>query len=189
MKKLLDALIRYLLSTRQTGHTELMLKGVNNTQKDCIVVVAKIDDIRTLSKRVGPKDAVRICCLGEIEQDSLRGSSRPLAIDNHALTALCTGALTQIVTLEGKVEALQEWKQFAKKLIEAYGTALELWQPVSDHIRNHKGALEVAYSTCPQSGIPQIALHWLKEREQLHTLLAELQASSQVNKVHPEANV
>ena len=93
IKKQLEDLLYYYMATRATGHTTLLKKGTDNYDKPYCVLTHDTQAGDTLG--FNQKNLVTLNSL-----DRLRGSSRPLAIDNGAMTELLISAIMRIENLE-----------------------------------------------------------------------------------------
>lgn len=105
----LAALVTYYDSTRQTGHTGLMMKGVLSADK-CAVVAHNQAMEQYLRNHWDLGRGTKIVTINNL--DSLRGTRLPLAIDNAALSELLREALEKIQDLTHDNEELEkrnEW--------------------------------------------------------------------------------
>ena len=112
IEKKLESLLYYYMATRKVGHTTLLKKGTDNYEKPFCVLTHNTETARILG--FSPKDTVSLYSL-----DRLRGSSRPLAIDNGAMIEILSDAMFRIETQKEQIKALEEKKQtiitFGKK--------------------------------------------------------------------------
>jgi len=90
------ALKEYYEFNRNVGHTTLLKEGINNSKNEKFLVLAFRKEDHTLLN-VNSKDIVS---WNYLDQNILCGHNKPLAIDNAAMYALLTEALTYIAELE-----------------------------------------------------------------------------------------
>ena len=109
IKKQLEGLLHYYMATRTVGHTTLLKKGTDNYDKPFCVLTHNIDAARSLG--FSPKNTVSLLSL-----DRLRGSSRPMVIDNGAMIEILVDALMRIEALE------EENKKLVKQSKKIYIT-------------------------------------------------------------------
>jgi hypothetical protein len=97
----LSILLTYWQSTRQIGHTTLMLTGVVNEPRG-LLLVANQDQKKYLSKSVNKDQMITIHELQE-----LRGVRKPLVVDHFALRVMLNDVLEKLQAeksiLEGKL--------------------------------------------------------------------------------------
>jgi hypothetical protein len=89
----------YYAATRGKGHTALMKEGTKHYQGNKFVLVEKMHEHKNTE--------TRLCETISLDSlDKLRGSDRPLAIDNHALITIFDDSMTEILNLESEVDRL-----------------------------------------------------------------------------------
>lgn len=93
IKKQLEELLYYYMSTRAVGHTTLMKKGTDNYDKPYCILTHNTEAGSVLGF-----DRRNIVTVNSL--DRLRGSSRPLAIDNGAMIELLIDVIMRIESLE-----------------------------------------------------------------------------------------
>jgi len=112
IEKKLEELLHYFMSTRAVGHTTLLKRGTNNYDKPFFVLTHNTEAGNAL--KFWPKNIISLHNL-----DRLRGSNRPLTIDNGAMIEILSDALFRIETQEGQIKTLKDKKQtiitFGKK--------------------------------------------------------------------------
>ena len=109
IKKQLEDLLYYYMATRATGHTTLMKQGTDNYDKPFCILTHNAEAGSSLG--FNQKNVVTLNSL-----DRLRGSSRPIAIDNGAMIELLISAIMRIESLE------EENKKLVKQSKKIYIT-------------------------------------------------------------------
>lgn len=106
MNKIFDKLLTlhfYYTTTRGNGHTALMKEGTKHYQGDKLVLVGKMHEHKNTE--------TKLCETISLDSlDKLRGSDRPLAIDNHALAIIFDDSMTEMLNLEGEINTLRQDK-------------------------------------------------------------------------------
>lgn len=92
------------MSSRQAGHSTLIKKGTENYDRPFLVLAHTIEGGKDLGFK--PTNIVSIHCL-----DRLRGASRPLIIDNGAMTELLIDTIMRIDTLKEENKKLTDDKK------------------------------------------------------------------------------
>ena len=102
--KIFDKLLAlhfYYTATRGKGHTVLMKEGTKHYQGDKLVLVGKMHEHKNTE--------TKLCETISLDSlDKLRGSNKPLAIDNHALTTIFDDSMTEILNLGGEINTLTQ---------------------------------------------------------------------------------
>jgi len=93
IKRVLEELNAYYLTTRQAGHTTLMKRGISNYERKKLVMVHNMSYGRDL--RIPKNEIVTLNSL-----DRLRGNDLPLVIDNSTLTTIFRESLSEYTRLE-----------------------------------------------------------------------------------------
>lgn len=104
IKKQLEDLIYYYMATRAVGHTTLLKKGTDNYDKPYCVLTHNTEAGSVLGF-----DRKNIITLNSL--DRLRGSARPMAIDNGAMIELLINAIMRIENLEEENKKLLKDKK------------------------------------------------------------------------------
>jgi hypothetical protein len=104
IKKKLETLLQYYLTTRQVGHTTLMKEGTNHYDKPFFVLCHSMVHGESLGF-----DVTNTISYGN--PDKLRGHNRPLVIDNGVIPEILSDALMRIETLEEENEKLRKMSQ------------------------------------------------------------------------------
>lgn len=109
IKNKLGIILNHFVSTRQVGHTTVMKEGVN-AHPESLVLVHSSDNAKALKL-----DTSQIVSLNTLER--LRGSKKPLVIDNAAMYSLLSETLHYISSLEEHIDTeIQRRKQAEQKL-------------------------------------------------------------------------
>lgn len=103
--RILLAIREYYITTRQVGHTHMLLNGADNVENPLILVhAARMKDLlRASSKNPNKLDIVSLQ-----EPQGLMGKRKPLLIDNAAMILLIDSALQRIAELEKENYALKD---------------------------------------------------------------------------------
>lgn len=104
IKKKLETLVQYFVSTRQVGHTTLMKEGTNHYDKPFFVLTHSMAHGESLGFDVTNTISYQ-------NPDKLRGHNRPLVIDNGVMTEILSDALMRIEALEEENQKLQKRNQ------------------------------------------------------------------------------
>ena len=99
--KKLNTLLRYYLSSRGVGHSTLMVDGVKNAGKDIVVIVPSL----LYGERFKKEHGCEIATIDSV--DRLRGSKKPIAIDNGTMIQLLDDSLETIEGLTSIVDSLE----------------------------------------------------------------------------------
>jgi hypothetical protein len=104
IEKKLETLLSYYMSTRAAGHTTLLKRGTDNYEKPFCVLTHNSEAGGALG--FNRKNIVTLNSL-----DRLRGSARPMAIDNGAMIEILSDAMYRIETQKEQIKILEEKKQ------------------------------------------------------------------------------
>ena len=97
----IEILMNYYDSTRQVGHTTLMKMGVNNFDKEKLILSYNKEHGAELN--VDPKEVISWYGL-----DNLKRHNAPLAIDNGVMWVMLSETLEYIRMLEKSIEKLNK---------------------------------------------------------------------------------
>lgn len=106
---ILDKLKRirnYLGSTRQVGHTQLMIDGVRNSRESIVLALNKHSGEYIERRNVLFPNAHKVVTLHNL--DNLIGHRKPMAIDNGALFSLLDEAVSEIEKLSTLSDAADD---------------------------------------------------------------------------------
>lgn len=107
----LQELLTYYLATRQCGHTTLMKQGRDNYTGQKLILAADYKSGKELSSDPNKE----VISLNSLEK--LRGSNKPLAIDNATMTILLQDTLDELLRLENENKKLKEIKNNILKIL------------------------------------------------------------------------
>jgi hypothetical protein len=99
-KQRLEDLRNYYATTRQCGHTTVMVRGAQNV--DTVAILAASHNHARILKQLAPKAD----CISLYATTALRGMRKPLLVDNHTMHVLLSDALEEIERLEKRVSDL-----------------------------------------------------------------------------------
>jgi len=107
IKEKIQAIRDYFDFTRQVGHTTLMKKGIDNYDKDKLVLTHKKEEYDWLGLK--PTEVISWHNL-----NALKGNKKPLVIDNGILWLMLNETIEYINELEKDREELNKIKKIIK---------------------------------------------------------------------------
>ena len=111
IKEKLEALRAYYETTRQVGHSTLMMKGTDTYEREKLILDYKKSHFE-----------YRNCKPAEIiswhRLEALKGNNKPLAIDNGVMWVILNETLNYIEELESKNYSLRKVNEKIEKIKE-----------------------------------------------------------------------